>query len=351
MLTKADVIAAYQIVLDRDPESDIVVSRWLAACPGMEQLRRALQTSEEYLRRGPRPPTNLGSGSPFEHFSAAFDPARILLRHVAPDLSPTHGRLTNAYGVRIDPNVMPEILAGCDGQVEPPPIPANWHADAAEFAAVLRAVELSGRHFTMVELGCGWGCWMSISGVVARRACKSVHLIGIEGSAEHLKMASQTMAENGFSREEFSLHHGVAATAGGYALFPRAAATDWGTASIWGAREEQRRDALQSASADELRMIPLDELLPEGAALSLLHVDIQGGEATLIPQSVALLADRVAYVVIGTHSRVIEGSLTATLSAAGFTLEVERPAIQSLGPKTPHLLVDGVQGWRNSRSI
>jgi hypothetical protein len=40
--------------------------------------------------------------------------------------------------------------------VEPIPIPANWHADIAEWAAALRAVDLARGSFTMAELGCGW---------------------------------------------------------------------------------------------------------------------------------------------------------------------------------------------------
>jgi hypothetical protein len=40
--------------------------------------------------------------------------------------------------------------------VEGIPIPANWHADIAEWAAALRAVELAEETFTVVELGCGW---------------------------------------------------------------------------------------------------------------------------------------------------------------------------------------------------
>ena len=62
------------------------------------------------------------------------------------------------------------ILDGRAGEVEDMPIPANWHADIAEWAAALRAVELARGTFSMAELGCGWGCWMNNTGVAARAA-------------------------------------------------------------------------------------------------------------------------------------------------------------------------------------
>jgi hypothetical protein len=33
----------------------------------------------------------------------------------------------------------------------------------------------------MIELGCGWGCWMNNAGVAARSTDRRVHVIGVEG--------------------------------------------------------------------------------------------------------------------------------------------------------------------------
>jgi len=82
--------------------------------------------------------------------------------------------------------------------------------------------------------------------------------------------------------------------------------------------------------------------------VDLLHIDIQGGEADLVTSSLAFLNAHVAYMMIGTHSRVIEGRLCDELGAAGWELEVERPAIMDITGK-PAARVDGVQGWRNPR--
>ena len=56
------------------------------------------------------------------------------------------------------PEYVPGVLDGTHGQVQALPIPANWHADIAEWGAVLRFIDLARKNFTIAELGCGWGC-------------------------------------------------------------------------------------------------------------------------------------------------------------------------------------------------
>lgn len=95
-------------------------------------------------------------------------------------------------------------------------------------------------------------------------------------------------------------------------------------------------------------MVPLAALAAGHGRIDLLHIDIQGGEADLIDQCLPLLNEKVAYMVIGTHPKQIEGRLYETLLNAGWRLEMERAAIFDLtrGP-TPFVTVDGVQRWLN----
>ncbi len=143
--------------------------------------------------------------SPFFHYHASFDAQEIMRRHAAPDVKARPGLVVNFLGVAIDPKFFPHILEPRSGQIEAIPIPANWHADIAEWGAVLRAVDLARHSFTMIELGCGWGCWMNNSGVAARRAGLRVHLIGIEGDEAHLAFAREACEANGFSAEQVTL--------------------------------------------------------------------------------------------------------------------------------------------------
>ncbi len=295
--------------------------------------------------------------SPFFHYHASFDALGVIQRHAVPDLQPSPGHLRNFLGVLVDADMLPVSLGPRDGQVEAIPIPANWHADIAEWAAALRAVDLAQDRFTVIELGCGWGCWMNNTGAAARRAGLEPRLVGIEGDTGHLAFARDTCAANGFDLAQVTLHHGVAAGRSGIALFPRqeAGGGEWGLRPILAATDEQCRAAAETASHDALPMIPLAELAAPLARVDLLHVDIQGGEATLVAECLATLDEKVAYLVIGTHSRQIEGALFDTLLRSGWRLEIERPAILSLGPvaagSKPTVTVDGVQGWRNPRLL
>ncbi|UEM03795.1 hypothetical protein JL101_028270 [Skermanella rosea] len=340
-LSREDVVTIYEVLLGRTPESAEVIEKCRELGSAAAALRAVSQSSEFAANRG---------SSPFHHYHAEFDAREVIRRHAVPGLEPRDGHLTNFLGVVIHNKFLPGVLADRAGQVEGIPNPANWHADIAEWAAALRAVELARKTFTMAELGCGWGCWMNNTGVAARRLGLKTHLIGVEGDPGHIAFAREACASNGFAADEVTLFHGIAAAIPGTALFPRqkTSGMEWGLEPIFNATGEERRRALRAGSHDELPMIPLNEVIGDRERLDLLHVDIQGGEADLVDSCIGTLSRRVAYMVIGTHSRQIEGRLMDSLLGAGWTLEMERPAIIRLSGGAPLTLVDGVQGWRNT---
>ncbi len=292
-------------------------------------------------------------GSPYFHYNSIVDCLEIIRRHAVPDIAPDPGYFTNFLGAKIDPHVYPPLLAGREGQVEPIPIPANWHADIAEWAAAFRAIELSGHRFSMVELGCGWGCWMTNTGCAARNMSKEIRLIGIEGDREHLAMANRSMTANGFSPEQYRVIHGIAASDSGFALFPVAkdASVQWGSEPIIGATEEFMKDSVESGKYIKLPLVGLREAAADSERIDLLHIDIQGGETDFLTKSIASLNEIVAYVLVGTHSRQIEGKIFDLMLSNGWRLEIERPAMLQLNIYGPHVTVDGVQAWRNMRLL
>jgi FkbM family methyltransferase len=338
--TRADVIAAYRSLLDRAPESEDVIVLHLAA--------RSVEEVESTIRRSPEYQKRELEKLPFAYLSA-FDAEATILRHENHARGPSPDHLTNYLGVRVSPRFFPGILEARGGQVEGVPIPSNWHADLAEWAAVLRAVELSDDSFVMAELGCGWGCWMNNAGTAAKRLGKAIHVVGIEADASHIAFAEEACRTNGFLPSEVTLHHGVAAASDGIALFPRqqVAGVDWGLEPILDAGDEERAQALATSAWDEVPMVSLDRIVGGRDHLDLLHIDIQGGEHDLIHDCLPFLGERVAYLVIGTHSRPIEGRLMSDLLAAGWRLEIERPAVLALDGVAPLVVIDGVQAWRN----
>lgn len=282
----------------------------------------------------------------FWHFDSIFDAKELVDKFGDAQRSLSPGHFVNFFGVKIDPKFFPTILH--EG-VEDSTVPANWHADLAEFGAALRAVDLSGPKFIAVELGCGWGCWLNITGAAARRSGREVFLQGVEGDATHIGYAQEALTANGFKPSDYRLHYGIAAASSGVALFPRQAGNNWSLAPIFQATEEQISSAQTSGTHDELTMVPLTKLAPYDETIDLLHMDIQGGEADLISSCIDFINAKVAYIVVGTHSRLIEGQIFEALTRHGWILEIDRPAIYDLNVEPPMVRVDGVQGWRNRR--
>jgi hypothetical protein len=289
--------------------------------------------------------------SPFAHYHSRFDAIATMRRFE------THGLIvadpnycTNWLGVKISPKFFPGILDGKAGTIEATPIPANWHADIAEWAATLRAVDLAQDLFRVVELGCGWGCWLNNTGVAARRRGLEVELIGIEGDEGHVAFAHEALSVNGFAPGQYRVFHGVAAPKRGRALFPVVENPDatWGSAPILDATPEQIEEAVRKGGYLELDALPLQEVT-DGKIVDLLHIDIQGGETAFVEQNLEIITNTVRSMVIGTHSRIIEGELTKLLLMVGWVLEIERPALVHVTGPVPETYVDGVQGWRNTR--
>lgn len=285
--------------------------------------------------------------SPFWHYNALFEPQSLIRHHAATDAPALPDRFVNYFGVAIDPRFFPSILGERVGEVEQETIPANWHADIAEFGAALRAVELAETTFTMIELGCGWGCWMNITGAAARRRGLGVSLIGVEGDKDHVSFAVQSLTENGFAPDEFKIHRGIASAEPGEALFPSQEGGHWGLSPVFNVTAAQRDEALATGQYQALAMVPLRDLAEQHDRIDLLHMDMQGGEYELVAESLDFLREKVAYMVIGTHSRAIEGRLWQALEEAGWLLEMERPGIFMNHGNKLTISVDGVQGWRN----
>ena len=191
---------------------------------------------------------------------------------------------------------------------------------------------------------------MNNTGLAAKRRGLAVELIGIDGDKTHVRFALESTAKNGFTPDEVTVVNGIAATRDGVALFPKQAirGVSYALQPVFDATDEQRIEAVQSGKFDELEMVGLDRLIGIGKSIDLLHVDIQGGESDFIRACLETMNAQVNYLVVGTHSRDVEGRIFEDMAAAGWRLEIERPAILSLREDERVVVVDGIQGWRNT---
>lgn len=343
-LSRDTVKLAYRLFLNRDPvEGEL--QHMLKACSSEAALRRVFLGSAEFLAQVPARRT--AASGPLT-FYCEFDAEGLVDGFSRTRQVPESGLVTNFLGMRVRPSVYPVLLEKLAGTVEPRPNPTNWHADIAEWASALRSVEQARGRYRIVELGCGWGCWISNMGVAARSRGLKVDLIGVEGDSNHLANARETLTINGFAPDEYRLVHGIAGPKPGKAIFPDPDAGD----AHWGGEPEFYPDATRLAEAQGTRGLQvldchtLDDL-GAGGVIDLLHIDIQGGEAAYVTGNAEAMSRLVRRVLIGTHSREIEGALFAHFRAQGWLLEMERPAVAPPRGGQPFIQIDGVQLWHN----
>jgi FkbM family methyltransferase len=349
LISRNEVEEAYRVLLGRQPENDHVIALHSSVNDHLEMICNIARSEESLARTG----LSAVKPSPFFHVNTSIDVASMVSANVDHSRQPLQDYFVNFLGVAVPTDVF-EFLHDKGGQLDVVPLPANWHADMAEWSAAIRAIDLAGslgNHFTMIELGSGWGCWMANTGVTAKRRGLKIEVLGVEGNPRHIDMCVRTMLANNIEKHEYNVVRGVAAAGSGYALFPKAMREEdrWGAEPIFGVSEEDARRAEESGEYEQLEMKPLSEVINDRPRIDLLHIDIQGGEGDLIHDTMDILDEKVAYLLIGTHSRMLEGRIMDMLLVRGWALEVERPAIFNLVNGTPQTTVDGVQGWRNRK--
>lgn len=347
-IEKSFVEETYRVLLGRPAENQEVIAFHQSAKDPLEMVRNIARSDESLARTG----LSTVIPSPFLHINSSLDAAAMVLANVDHERKPRPGYYVNFLGVAVPTDVF-DFLHDKGGQLDQVPVPANYHADMAEWAAALRAIDLAsinGNSFTMIELGSGWGCWMANTGVAAKRRGLKIEVLGVEGDPKHIAMCEHTMSANGIADDEYSVVRGIAAAGAGYALFPKHVGEErWASEPVFGLSKAEAESAVASGDYGLLKMKPLADIIGDRPRIDLLHMDIQGGEGDLVRDTLDVLQDKVSYLLIGTHSRMLEGQLMSMLLERGWALEIERPAIFGLVSGKPQTSVDGVQGWRNPR--
>ncbi len=260
---------------------------------------------------------------------------------------PDAGGWRNFLGVQTRCSFLPAVCEPWAGTVlAAPGEGVSGVHDEAEWLGTLRAVLEARGRFVLVELGAGWAPWMVSGGAAARRAgIGDMLLIGVEGSAGHVAFMRQHLQDNGFDPALHRLVHGVIGTTDGVAYFPRLAQPkdDYGSEADYGR-------VGNAVEMEEVPTISLPTLLADVARVDILHCDIQGMEGQVFRAAQAVVDEKVARVVVGTHSRAVEGELQAQFSARGWVLEADMAcAYQQVPGGALVLSHDGTQVWYNAR--
>ncbi len=329
--TPEDVHYAYRLLLGRAPESTAAVEGHLRQ-KSLRDLLRVFLSSPEFRstlnERAPAPP-NLRLKA-------------LLQTHHQP--APKHGDpayWTDLLGVRHRADYR-RRLADSGGRHF-----SGTLGEPLEWLSLLEALEAGGDGFTAVELGAGYGPWLSRAGIAWRRwrPGARLRLIGVEGEPTHFAWLRCHLADNGLMGPDVELHEAAVTAVAGNVGFPVAddPAFDWGTSPA----------ATAAPPADQThgrwRTVPglaLGDLLAREPRVDFLHLDIQGGELQVLTAAATSLC-RVDRICVGTHGRDLEAGLLALLPTLGFRLEAEEPCHYQVPSDLPLLLRDGTQYWVN----
>jgi FkbM family methyltransferase len=272
---------------------------------------------------------------------------RLLATFADPDPPRVMGCFTDYFGMIVQLKYL-HLPDGFDRCATTLPFPSDgFHAETIEYVGVVRAFAESGSEFVGVELGCGWGPWIGLGGVLARRHGKPFRLLGVEGSKEHCDYCREHLEQNGLLAHARILNALVSTNRkGAYFQTGLAASNNWGATASSSPRENHVK-VPSIRIADALEGLDL---------IDFVHVDIQGAEDRVLadPAAGKILDSKVKRVIIGTHSRGIEGRLLDLFKDRGWVLESEKPCRFSYVPGASYIgmtKVDGCQIWKNPRTL
>jgi FkbM family methyltransferase len=247
-----------------------------------------------------------------------------VLEHFPPWRGEADGTFAyDSLGVRTDPNFRPHIRPHPRGPLElahPSP-----YAPYFELVFVLESVVAAqdSPHYTMVELGAGYGPWM-VSATTAWRSLvdRPVRLVGVEMVPHHFEWLHQHFRNNGIDPAEHKLIQGAVTDTGGNATYipepdPR---MDFGqTVVARGLASSAEQLDGQPNRPVQVPGVTLPDLLADLDAVDLVHVDIQGEELRVLEHSASVLDEKVRRLMVATHSRGIHSALRRQFAAAGWT--------------------------------
>ena len=352
-VTREDVLAAYELILQRRPESEAAYRSHMAS-PDRFALGQELTGSDEFRVRNLVSAVEPGIEQLRLYRGYRAEEVALLERFVRYTGPGTPGFTTNFLGARASTDVYVGNKR-FDGIVEGIPAPVgNLLAETAEWIGTLKAVLSARDRWRILELGAGYGPWMVSTALAARqRGIGDIRLYGVEGDAGHVAFLRQHLTDNGLDPADHVVLHGAVGAADGTATWAEVgnSAEVYGGRPLGGDGVDYHGQA--QARLVSLPMFGIAGLLARELEWDLVHIDIQGGEGEVCRAGMAMMSERVRWVVIGTHSRALDGEVMAAFHAAGWALENEKPTIMPWiqGGRTLEMMaiVDGVQAWRNPR--
>jgi FkbM family methyltransferase len=272
------------------------------------------------------------------------------------DARPMPGFIVDFTGTRTKTTFVYAEARYLDNTLIPIPVPADFHAEAVEWIGALKSVASASGTFTVLELGAGYGAWCVATCVAARqKGIGDIRLYAVEGDPGHFEDLKEHCQNNGIQESISTLIQGAVGVATGVAHWPKAddPANTWGGRPIM--RGERDTTGVKTSEYIEVQLLSLADIVQRELSWDLIHMDVQGHEFDLCSSCIDLLDERVRWIVIGTHSRKIEGDIMELMFSHGWHLANEKPAKIRYNREADNLenmtMFDGTQVWQNMRPV
>lgn len=209
-----------------------------------------------------------------------------------------------------------------------------------EWIDLLEAIAAAEGHFTMLELGAGWGRWTANAAAALRLVGNlSATFIAVEAEPTHFGWMVQHFSDNSIDSGDVRLIHAAVARTEGKVGF-HVGQTRWGGPANFYGQSIGGPDLVDSVS--------LNTLLRPLQTVDLIDLDIQGTELEVLEAAAEEVDQKVKRVHIGTHGGRIEGGLRSLFSCLGW--ECSRCFASGASVSTEWGTIsfqDGVQTWLN----
>jgi FkbM family methyltransferase len=220
-----------------------------------------------------------------------------------------------------------------------------------EWESLFEAVLGARKHFTMIELGCGFGRWLLLGAGALKRAHPGMPatFIGVEAEPTHYRWACEMAELNGLDME--LIHAALGSDEGKVDfLILDDPAKQYGQSLIYPWTKDWLKDHDMSYSLSKVPTISLQTILSGLDHVDLINCDIQGAEADVFEAGAAELDRKVARVFIETHGDPLDRRLRALFSRLGWhCMHAYSPYQVQDTPFGPLDFDGGVLVYRNPR--
>jgi FkbM family methyltransferase len=206
-----------------------------------------------------------------------------------------------------------------------------------------------------MDVGAGREPWIVAGAVAARNTgIADVRLTAVEADPSRFRLLRRHFADNGFDPDAHSLIQAVVGPEDGPGYWRAVAEPASASGASVTPDGDVNDDVTHGGGAPgdvEVNTIAFRDLLQRERQWDLVHINIRGREAEVCESCRDILSERVRWLIVATHSRVLDGRVIELMWSLGWHLENERPPqfvySQSASSLVRMNTVDGTQVWSN----